>query len=246
MAPPVKSPGLKGRPAPSVKAKPLVEMRVRTTVLEDGLEGILRQYGARAHLVGCRPVGTGPESRLLRWLDVEAAAPDLESIELALEHRFGAENVASSGIERGRAVVRISAPIPGLCASVFSAGGMCVTCPFLDPADDGTLPPVRVVVPRNGDATRLGRELTRHRVSPATMERMGQLHPHPTLTRRQETALRTALRLGYFEYPRRADLAEVARELGVGRSAALELIRRAVSRVAHTHYAPGGAWGRSA
>ena len=46
------------------------------------------------------------------------------------------------------------------------------------------------------------------------------------LTPAQEEALRTALRMGYFEVPRRATAGAVASELGIGKSAFLERLRR--------------------
>ncbi|MFC5971457.1 helix-turn-helix domain-containing protein [Halomarina salina] len=46
------------------------------------------------------------------------------------------------------------------------------------------------------------------------------------LTPRQEEAIRTAQRMGYFEVPRDADASDVASELGIGKSAFLERLRR--------------------
>ncbi|MFC6756642.1 MULTISPECIES: helix-turn-helix domain-containing protein [Haloarcula] len=51
------------------------------------------------------------------------------------------------------------------------------------------------------------------------------------LTERQRESATTALRLGYFEVPRGATLAEVAQTLDVDKSTASETIRRAVARV---------------
>jgi len=51
------------------------------------------------------------------------------------------------------------------------------------------------------------------------------------LTERQRECVTAALRLGYFEVPRGATLAEVAEELDVDTSTASETIRRAVARV---------------
>ena len=51
------------------------------------------------------------------------------------------------------------------------------------------------------------------------------------LTERQRECVTAALRLGYFEVPRRCTLAEGADELGVDTSTASETIRRAVARV---------------
>lgn len=58
--------------------------------------------------------------------------------------------------------------------------------------------------------------------------------PATTVTDRQRTALRTAHRMGYFDVPRRASLADVAAELEVSASAASERIRRGQGRLLET------------
>jgi hypothetical protein len=217
--------------------KSLIEVRVRTSVPEEGLGGLFQHHLARARLVACRASGSGSGARLLRWLDVEATPYDLQQLEDAVERTLGPESVAISAVNRGRAILRLSVPLPGLCAAVFTAGGVCVTCPFLEhSAEGGTLPPVGVLLPRNGEAYQFGRELARQVLGTAAIERMGEFLPRSMLTQRQDEALRAALELGYFEYPRRAELADVARALRVGRSATLELLRRAISRLGRRHY----------
>jgi predicted DNA binding protein len=52
-----------------------------------------------------------------------------------------------------------------------------------------------------------------------------------SLTPKQARALRVALEMGYFEVPREADAGAVAAELGVGKSAFLERLRRAQARL---------------
>lgn len=65
------------------------------------------------------------------------------------------------------------------------------------------------------------------------------------LTDRQRQALETALRLGYFEVPREATLADVAAELGVDKSTASTLLRRGEARVLKRQLAgPDGAGDR--
>jgi predicted DNA binding protein len=54
------------------------------------------------------------------------------------------------------------------------------------------------------------------------------------LTDRQREALVTAHEMGYFEVPRRASLADVAAELGVGTSALSERLRRAHAHLVAT------------
>ena len=60
---------------------------------------------------------------------------------------------------------------------------------------------------------------------------MRRFRPSGGLTARQSDALEAALRLGYYRFPRRGRLGDVGRALGVGRSTAAELLRRAEAKV---------------
>jgi len=60
---------------------------------------------------------------------------------------------------------------------------------------------------------------------------VGERDDSGLLTDRQREVLETALRLGYFEVPRDATLAEVAAELGVDKSTASTVLRRGEARL---------------
>lgn len=59
------------------------------------------------------------------------------------------------------------------------------------------------------------------------------------LTDRQETVLATAVDAGYYERPRACSLADLAEELGVGKSAVSETLRRAEGRLARRYVEDG-------
>jgi O-6-methylguanine DNA methyltransferase len=62
-------------------------------------------------------------------------------------------------------------------------------------------------------------------------ELMRQAPDRPSVTRRQWHVLRTAVRKGYYEVPRRTTVARIAEELGLGRSTVEEHLRSAESEV---------------
>jgi predicted DNA binding protein len=64
------------------------------------------------------------------------------------------------------------------------------------------------------------------RVHPLGAEEDQPVAQRWNLTPRQEEALRAAQRMGYFDVPRGADASDVAAELGIGKSAFLERLRR--------------------
>ncbi len=104
-----------------------------------------------------------------------------------------------------------------------------MSCPLLSTADDRSRVRARVLLSRDAGAARFGPALEARDAGAVAIEKTGTFRPRSPRTPRQEQALRMAFHLGLYAYPRRATLAEVARALGVGRSATLELLRRAVS-----------------
>ncbi|MGC9105526.1 MAG: helix-turn-helix domain-containing protein [Thermoprotei archaeon] len=62
-----------------------------------------------------------------------------------------------------------------------------------------------------------------------------RLKPNAGLTQKQFEAIRVAYSLGYFDYPKRASIRDVAQKLGVSVSTATELLRRAERRLVEAY-----------
>ena len=172
----------------------------------------------------------------MRWIELETGSPAGRDRLRALGKRVGSPDLSVASLSDDRVLVRLSSPVPGVCAAVFAAGAICLSCPLLTAPPLDSPAAVRMVVPRNGEARRLRRDLERRLDGHLTVERTGTLRATAGLTVRQAEAFRTALEMGYFTYPRRADLHAVAQRLGVGRSTALELLRHAVQQLGHERY----------
>jgi predicted DNA binding protein len=56
------------------------------------------------------------------------------------------------------------------------------------------------------------------------------------LTRKQERALLLALRMGFFQVPRRITMNELSNRLGIGLSTLSEMIRRGMRRLLEDHF----------
>lgn len=201
---------------------------MRSAPLDDPLGIRLRRSPLRTRLVSCRPLSHEGEPRLLRWIDLQGSPADLLRFAQEVQGADASDGELRVSVDRGRAALRSSRPLPRFCAAVFAAGGVCVACPLLAGPDDRSRVRARVLLPRD-EAARFGRALRRGGFGPLVVERTGPFRARTSRTPRQELALRVALELGLFSYPRRATLADVARRLGVGRSATLELLRRALS-----------------
>lgn len=68
--------------------------------------------------------------------------------------------------------------------------------------------------------------VTLERVNPLGPEGHGQVEQALNVTEKQTAALRAAHRLGYFQVPRETTASEVADDLGIGKTAFLERLRR--------------------
>jgi hypothetical protein len=210
---------------------PMVEVVLGGLDREDWVMEALRVEGLSFRLLACRPTDRG-RKRLLRLFEVRTNGEGLTPVVRRLGLRLSPQDVRVSSLGPDRALLRVAVPIPAICSAAFDLGDFCITCPFLRTEEGKGGSSWNVLVPEIADARRLLSASSETTSAPASLVRAGAYRRRWGLTVRQEDALRAALRLGYFEYPRRSSLSPVAAELGVGRSTALELLRRATAKVA--------------
>lgn len=166
---------------------------------------------------------------MLQVVELAGSPADLAAAEEFLRSRSDLSALTVLPLSPSRRFVRAVGPLPAACERVFEAGAICASCRFLPPADGGRGERWSLIVPRGRDPNRLlGRTPAGLR---APVVAVRPFVPARTLTPRQAAALETAYRLGYFGFPRRTNLAEVARILGVSRPTAAELIRRAEEKM---------------
>jgi DNA binding protein with HTH domain len=198
---------------------------------DDWVTATLRSEGVAFRLLACRPTDRG-RRRLLRLFEIRTDGVGIGTVVRRLRGRVAARDIAAAGIGPDRALLRVAVPMPAPCAVAFDLGDFCISCPFLA-TEDATGPTSwSVLVPQIVDARRLLKASGRHGAARPSLTRAGAYRKRWGLTGRQEQALRLAFQLGYFDYPRKASLSTFAARLGVGRSTALELLRKATTKVA--------------
>ncbi|NNN17141.1 MAG: hypothetical protein HKL79_02090, partial [Thermoplasmata archaeon] len=183
----------------------------------------------------CRHADASPR-RLLQILEINASPAALPEITAFLRERAGPEEISLTQLGSQRLLVRLVGPLPALCHSVFEMGAICMSCPFLPSAgvQEGEVREGewRVLVHRVRDAHPLLASFTTPGSTPASLVRIGSFRGSLDLTPRQEMAVGTALVLGYYDYPRRAQLKDVAKSLGISRATAMESLRRGMRKLA--------------
>lgn len=221
--------------AASTEPLPMVEIVLKGVDGDDWVSETLRSHGAGLRLLACRPADRG-KRRLLRLFEIRTNGTGIEPIIRGLRSRLAARDIAVARLSPDRALLRVSVPMPSGCSAAFEMGDICISCPFLENKEGKEPTAWNLLVPRIGDARRLLRASARRGGPRPSLVRAGAYRRGWGLTGRQEQALRTAFHLGYFDYPRRAPLSTVANRLGVGRSTALELLRRATAKLASERF----------
>lgn len=238
----VGSPSATSSGAPSIAPSGLVELAVRGGPVPHWMQDLGTRWGAGVRLHVCRRA-EGSSRRLLQLLEVNARPDAVADIVHYLKDRARDQDLSITQLGSHRLLVRLVGPLPPLCHSVFEMGAICMSCPFLAPAGEpdagSTEGHWRVLVHRVRDAQPLLASFTTPGNSPASLVRIGAFRRGPDLTARQELAVGTAFALGYYDYPRRAQLKDVAKALGVGRATAMESLRRGIRKLAAQRQAEG-------
>lgn len=169
---------------------------------------------------------------MFQVVEIEAGVDALEPITRFVLTEPSLEGTTTLRSSPTSLSVRARAPVSGTCREILSSEATCVSCRFLRPYGDvreGTWP---LIVPQGPVARALMERLSRVEGERLPGVLRARAHrPTAALTPRQTLAVRAACRLGYYTFPRRASLGDVAASLGVGRSAASELLRRAEGKL---------------
>jgi len=216
---------------PILPEVPLVEIDVDAGPSAHWIREVTQRWKLRIRIDVCRPVGR-QGSELLQVVEMIGDPGDLGAAERFLRDRSEIRSLSILPLSPSRRFVRAVTELPGPCRRIFEMGAICATCRF--PSLPGAEGKERwtLVVPRTARALRTASRARSDRGAPsAAILRMRKFVPARTLTPRQTTALETAYRLGFYAFPRRTNLQEVSRILGVSRATTSELLRRAESKM---------------
>ncbi|MGI0132471.1 MAG: helix-turn-helix domain-containing protein [Thermoplasmata archaeon] len=224
-------------PRPPLAELPLVEVDVEAEPTSHWIRDLTDHWKLRVRMDVCRP--TGPNGvDLLQVVELIGDPGDLGAAERELRHRTDLKALTVLSPSPSRRFVRAVTPLPDACRRIFEGGAICGTCRLSAPRTGGS-ERWTLVVPRTSDALRsVTRAGSGPRAVAAPILRMRPFVPPRTLTPRQATALETAYRLGFYAFPRRTNLSEISRILGVSRSTTAELLRRAESKMLSEQLSP--------
>jgi predicted DNA binding protein len=165
---------------------------------------------------------------MIQLVELTGASEDLDAVERHLLRRHGTREITVVAVSPTRRFVRAVSAVPEGCRRAFEAGAACLTCQLVTADGAERTDHWTIMLPGTRRALRLvGR--TRPRTGSPASRLLGvrRFVPRRNPTPRQAAAIEAAYRLGYYSFPRRTGLRELARRLSVSRSTASELLRRA-------------------
>lgn len=202
------------------------------------LREVTTRWPVRARVQVCRPLVRAP-SRLLQVVELVGSPGDLEAAERYLLDAAPLKEVTVVHLSPSRRVVRGVSALPKGCGYVLKTGAICTACVYLPGRDGARRDRWSLLVPHNQEVGRLVASLREAAGgAPTEVFRARKYRPAGTLSARQAAAIETAYRLGFYAFPRRTNLHEIARILGISRSATAELLRRAEGKMLSSSFSP--------
>ncbi len=216
------------RPVP-IPSQRMVEVAVTDPDDPHWMRDVRDGWGAHLELRGCRVYG--PADRYLSQL-VEVQAPESQLSEI-VEHLGAREELLRvDTVPAGplRLLVRTVQRTPLWCRALQPTGAICTGCRYLAEPDGRRW----TMVCQRGEELRSVIGAIRDSASRTTGTLRWSVRrymPPSKLTPRESDAIAAARDLGYYHYPRHGHLGDVARAIGVSRSTAAELLRRAEGKL---------------
>ncbi len=200
---------------------------------------VTTKHPSTVRILDCKP---GESKNGMRQL-VEVTA-DPESLEKIVKEVKASALVKEAYIvetKKGRMIGSLLTSSV-FCGMVMGSNAFCRTCFFQSKSrPDGTIEWTIAFTGREA-LTELLDRLKQERVAVKIL-RLASVADVETLTSRQRNIVEIALEEGYFDYPRRITLRQLAKKVGVSASTVSEVLRRAEKKILSAYGKPGAVQG---
>ena len=197
---------------------------------ENKLQSAAMEHGVKLSKVDCKPFNTTGMSLLF---ELRGDARGIRATIAAIRQTDGVRQ-AIKGEDGGDAVpLLVVLDRPAFCRASNESAILCLECPLDSEAQPASW---RFIARRAGDIRQVLRNLERQGIR-TRIEDVAPLEPRPTLTGRQREIMVTAVSKGYFEFPRKTNLTELSKLVGVKPSTLSEILRGAERRIMENAFA---------
>ncbi len=184
---------------------------------------------ANVRILDCRPTDGGSLTVL-----VEVSAPDTELDGIFDEIRQSPDVTDPRLIKtkRGRMLGTVIMKGHSVAKAVLETGAFCRSCFLLEPAGpDGTVE-WRIALDNDRPIETLLEKMRSAGMDPEVRS-VARASGSQELTRKQEFLLELAVEKGYYNFPRKISITELARLAGISVAAASEVLRGAEKKIVH-------------
>jgi predicted DNA binding protein len=194
------------------------------------LGDLSEKYACQLNMVDCRSFNDHSMSLLIE-IEGERAKEMIHQ----LRQSQGIRRVFSAKGDSRKTLVMIVQDSTPYCVSAHESGAFCVTCPFrTENGASGKEGRWKLLLNDAEALKTVGNSLAQRGIS-MTVKDVSHAFHDELLTDRQKEIMGIAYKDGYFEFPRKNDLTEIAAELSIRPSTLSEILRRAEAKIVK-HY----------
>jgi predicted DNA binding protein len=198
---------------------------------ENQFQDLAQKYQCKVNIVDCKHSNSREMSLL-----VEIEGKGTSDMIAELKSRQEVKRVYFAKSTPSKTVVMLILGAPLLCDVSRNSNAFCVSCPYNSSSVDGALE-WNFLVKDTNDMARV-MDTLQFRGAVADVRRITDALKEDVLTARQNEILLAAFKLGYFDFPRKKGVTELAKELSIKASTLSEILRKAESKIVKT-YATG-------
>ena len=199
-----------------------------TVQLDNELQRIADTHGAGIEVLDCKDFNSKGMTLLLQ---VEAPKGDTEQILSEVRKLPGVKKVFSTDSSRASSICVVAMDRPQLCTTALESNSICLICPYNSKAGSLTW---KILV-RDADSVRQIVDDLEERGMAVRVTEISDIYPKDLLTPRQKQVLSTAISAGYFEFPRRTDLTDLAPFLSIKPSTLSEILRNVQRKIVENY-----------
>ncbi|OGS48840.1 MAG: hypothetical protein A3K68_06870 [Euryarchaeota archaeon RBG_16_68_13] len=196
---------------------------------------LTERFGATVNLVEQKPL---PGGLLGTLVEIDPGTSDPEAIVADLKKDLYVEDVETIVPKKGKILANLTVRECHACQSLAESD--CFLTEATATGEGGL--EWRILAPRKTAVERLVSHL-RKRGLEIEVVSVKTVRAGGVLTNRQEQVISLAYRLGYFEFPKKVNLTQLAKKLGVSKSTLSEILRAGEAKILHVYF--HGLMGRS-
>jgi predicted DNA binding protein len=194
------------------------------------LGDLSEKYACQLSMVDCRSFNDHAMSLLIE-IEGERAKEMIHQ----LRQSQGIRRVFSAKGDSRKTLVMIVQDSTPYCVSAHESGAFCITCPFRTENGASGKEGRWKLLLNDAEALKTVSNSLAQRGISMTVKDVSHAFHDELLTERQKEIMGIAYRDGYFEFPRKNDLTEIAAELSIRPSTLSEILRRAEAKIVK-HY----------